>query len=319
MVRAIVTGGAGFIGSHVCEALAARGDRVVAFDDFNPFYDPKIKRGAAAALRAAGVEIVEGDVRDGAALKAAFERARPDVAIHLAAMAGVRPSIENPVLYSDVNVSGTARVLEAAEKSGAKRVVFASSSSVYGNNPKTPFSEDDRVDDPISPYAATKKSGELLCHAFHALTKIPVACLRFFTVYGPRQRPDLAIHKFARLMRAGEPIPFFGDGSTRRDYTFVADVVQGVLAAADRVEGYRIYNLGESRTISLAEMVAALETALGKRAALKRLPEQPGDVKVTYADVSRARKELGYDPKTPFSEGLRRFVAWLDAGEGAAS
>jgi UDP-glucuronate 4-epimerase len=223
------------------------------------------------------------------------------------------------VLYSDVNVSGTARVLEAAEKSGAKRVVFASSSSVYGNNPKTPFSEDDRVDDPISPYAATKKSGELLCHAFHALTKIPVACLRFFTVYGPRQRPDLAIHKFARLMRAGEPIPFFGDGSTRRDYTFVADVVQGVLAAADRVEGYRIYNLGESRTISLAEMVAALETALGKRAALKRLPEQPGDVKVTYADVSRARKELGYDPKTPFSEGLRRFVAWLDAGEGAAS
>jgi UDP-glucuronate 4-epimerase len=315
MATVLVTGGAGFIGSHVCEALAARGDRVAAFDDFNPFYDPAVKRRNAAALAAKGIGTVEGDLRRKADVDGAFAHVKPDAVVHLAAMAGVRPSIEDPSLYVDVNLGGTTHVLDACVRTGVRRLAFASSSSVYGNNPKTPFSEDDRVDDPISPYAATKKAGELLCHAYAHLHRLPVACLRFFTVYGPRQRPDLAIHKFAKLMRAGKPLPFFGDGTTRRDYTYVDDVVQGVLRALDRIEGYRIYNLGESRTVSLTELVAALETALGRKAVLDRRPEQPGDVKITYADVSRARRELGYDPRTALEDGLARFAAWLDAEE----
>ena len=315
MATILVTGGAGFIGSHVTEALQARGDRAVVFDDFNPFYDPAIKRRNAAALARAGAEIVEGDLRRRDDVDRAFRIANADAVIHLAAMAGVRPSIENPGLYVEVNLGGTTNVLDAAVAAGVKRVLFASSSSVYGNNPKTPFSEDDRVDDPISPYAATKKAGELLCHAYAHLHGIAITCLRFFTVYGPRQRPDLAIHKFAKLIRAGKPLPFFGDGSTRRDYTYVDDIVQGVVRALDRAAGYRIYNLGESQTISLSELVAALERTLGRKAVLDRKPEQQGDVKITYADVSRAKRELGYDPRTPLDQGLARFAAWLDAEE----
>ncbi len=315
MATILVTGGAGFIGSHVSEAVLARGDRAVVFDDFNAFYDPEIKRRNAAALARAGADIVEGDLRRPADVDRAFRHAEADAVIHLAAMAGVRPSIENPRLYVDVNLGGTTNVLDAAVAFGVKRVVFASSSSVYGNNPKTPFSEDDRVDDPISPYAATKKAGELLCHAYAHLHGQAITCLRFFTVYGPRQRPDLAIHKFAKLIRAGLPLPFFGDGSTRRDYTYVDDIVQGVVRALDRAAGYRIYNLGESRTISLSELVAALERTFRRKAVLDRRPEQQGDVKITYADVSRAKRELGYDPRTPLEEGLARFAAWLDAEE----
>jgi UDP-glucuronate 4-epimerase len=318
MVKVLVTGGAGFIGSHVAEALQARGDAVVVLDDFDAFYDPAIKRRNAAALTRAGAEVVAGDIRRKDDVRALFERVRPDAVIHLAAMAGVRPSIENPSLYADVNVGGTTHLLDAAVATKTGRFVFASSSSVYGNNPKTPFSEDDRVDDPISPYAATKRAGELIAHAYWHLHRMPITCLRFFTVYGPRQRPDLAIHKFARLMRAGKPLPFFGDGSTRRDYTYIGDIVQGVLAALDRADGYRIYNLGESRTVSLTELVAALERALGLRAVLDRRPEQPGDVKITFADVSRARRDLGYDPRTALEDGLATFVAWLDAEDRAS-
>jgi UDP-glucuronate 4-epimerase len=317
MATILVTGGAGFIGSHVTEALLGRGDRVVVFDDFNPFYDPAIKRRNAAALAARGAAIVEGDLRRRDDLARTFAAARPDAVIHLAAMAGVRPSIENPALYVEVNLTGTTHVLDACVQAGVRKILFASSSSVYGNNPKTPFSEDDRVDDPVSPYAATKKAGELLCHAYAHLHGLAITCLRFFTVYGPRQRPDLAIHKFARLIRAGRPIPFYGDGSTRRDYTYVDDIVQGVVRALDRAAGYRVYNLGESRTISLAELVQALEKTLGRRAELDRKPEQPGDVKVTFADVSRARRELGYDPRTALEEGLAKFAAWLDAEDRA--
>jgi len=308
----LVTGGAGFIGSHVCEALLARGERVVALDSFDSFYDPAIKRRNLEACRAhRNFQLVEGDIRDAAAVDRLFAAHRPETIIHLAARAGVRPSIEQPLLYQEVNVHGTAILLEAARRQAARRFVFASSSSVYGNNTKVPFSESDNVDHPISPYAATKKAGELLCHTYHHLYGLDITCLRFFTAYGPRQRPDLAIHKFARLIEAGRSIPFFGDGSTRRDYTYIADIVDGVLRAADRCKGYHIYNLGESEPVSLRELVAALERALGRQAVLERLPPQPGDVSQTYADIARARAELGYKPSTRLEVGLARFVAWL--------
>lgn len=315
MSTIVVTGGAGFIGSHLCEVLLGRGDRVIAIDNLNDFYDPAIKRENLADLsRKAGFRFVEKDIRDRQAMLAAVGEARPDAIVHLAAMAGVRPSIENPALYADVNVMGTVSLLDAAAASGIRRFIFASSSSVYGNNEKVPFAEDDRVDEPISPYAATKKAGELIAHAYSRLHGMAVSCLRFFTVYGPRQRPEMAIHKFARLILEGKPVPMFGDGSMRRDFTYVDDIVDGVVRSLDRASGYRIYNLGESRTIALREMIAALEKALGRKAAIQRLPEVPGDVKVTYADVSRARAELGYAPSCPLEEGLSRFVEWLRDG-----
>ncbi|HRX83804.1 MAG TPA: GDP-mannose 4,6-dehydratase [Phycisphaerae bacterium] len=312
MTTVAVTGAAGFIGSHLCEALLARGDRVVGIDCFDDFYDPAIKRANLANCTPhEDFRLIEADIRDRDAMNAALADG-VDAVVHLAARAGVRPSIEQPVLYTDVNVNGTVVMLEAARQAGIQRFVFASSSSVYGNNPKVPFAETDRVDDPISPYAATKKAGELLCHTYAHLFAMNITCLRFFTVYGPRQRPDLAIHKFARLMRAGQPIPVFGDGSTSRDYTYVADTVDGVLRALDRCSRYHIYNLGESEPVTLSDLIAALETALDKKAVIDRRPMQPGDVTRTFADTALARRELGYNPGTGLADGLQRFTAWLD-------
>jgi UDP-glucuronate 4-epimerase len=310
MANILVTGAAGFIGSHLSEALVLRGDRVVGLDAFDDFYDPAVKRSNVAGLiGSAAFRLVEGDIRDRDIANAAM--ADVDVVVHLAARAGVRPSIENPALYQDVNVGGTLCLLEAAKARGIEKFVFASSSSVYGNNEKVPFAETDSVDHPISPYAATKKAGELLCHTYHHLYGMDVTCLRYFTVYGPRQRPDLAIHKFVRLIEAGEPIPVFGDGSMRRDHTYIGDIVAGTLAAIDRCGGYHLYNLGNSSPVRLDALVAAIETALGEKAVITRLPEQPGDVNVTYADVSLAKRELGYEPRTPLETGLRHFVEWF--------
>jgi len=308
--RVLVTGGAGFIGSHLCEHLLARGDAVVALDNFDDFYDPEIKRRNLAACRSRGdFTLVEGDIRD-AELLDELPRGGLDAVIHLAARAGVRPSIESPSLYADVNVVGTTRLLEMARRHRIRNFVFASSSSVYGERRDAPFRESDAVDLPVSPYAATKKAGELLCHAFHRLGELDVACLRFFTVYGPRQRPEMAIHHFTRLIAAGEPVTVFGDGDAQRDFTYVDDIISGVLAALDRNEGYRVYNLGHHRMVSIDELVAEIGAALGIEPRIHRLPAQPGDVSRTCADISRARDLLGYEPRTPLEEGIARFVEW---------
>jgi len=305
-----VTGGAGFIGSHLCEALLERGDAVIAYDSFDPFYDEAVKRrNIDACLKNENYRLVEGDIRDAAMVKAALPQ-ECDAVVHLAARAGVRPSIADPLLYQDVNVNGTNVMLEAARERDVRSFIFASSSSVYGNNEKVPFSESDVVDHPISPYAATKKAGELICHTYHHLFKMNITCLRFFTVYGARQRPDLAIHKFTRLIEEGKPIPVFGDGSMMRDHTYIEDIIRGVVASIDRCEGYAIYNLGESEPVSLSDLISSIEAALGKKAIIDRKPVPPGDVNKTYADVSLARAELGYEPSTHLAEGLERFVAW---------
>ena len=308
MARILVTGGAGFIGSHTTERLLARGDEVVVLDNFNDAYDPAIKRANAAALQ--GARIVTGDIRDRELVRKLFADGRFDAVVHLAAMAGVRPSLLDPLHYEDVNMRGTMTLLEEARARRGLRFVFASSSSVYGARDKMPFSEADDIPHPVSPYAATKRAGELMCYTYHHLFGVPISCLRFFTVYGPRQRPEMAIAKFTRSILDGEPIPFFGDGSTRRDYTYVDDIVDGVLAALDRCSGYDIYNLGESATTSLSELVDALSKAIGKPAILDRQPNQPGDVPLTCADVSKARARLGYEPRTPVADGLARYVAW---------
>ncbi|MCH7702617.1 MAG: GDP-mannose 4,6-dehydratase [Planctomycetes bacterium] len=308
----LVTGGAGFIGSHLCEALLQREHKVVALDSFDDFYEPAVKRTNLAKCEGKDdFSLVEGDIRDADTVNTVLHEHGVDVIVHLAARAGVRPSIEQPVLYQDVNVGGTAVLLEAARLHGVRKFIFASSSSVYGNNKKVPFAESDNVDFPISPYAASKKAGELLCHTFHHLYGMDITCLRFFTVYGPRQRPDLAIHKFARLIEAAKPIPVFGDGTMMRDHTFIDDIVDGVLRAIDKCAGFAIYNLGNSHPVSLADLITAIERALGKKATLDRQPPQPGDVDRTFADVSRARKELGYVPRTALADGLPRFVNWL--------
>lgn len=310
MQTALVTGAAGFIGSHLSERLLASGWRVVGLDNFDTFYDPAVKRrNLATCLGNPNFSLIEGDIRDVAAVNRAFADGI-DVVVHLAARAGVRPSIEDPLLYQDVNVNGTCVMLEAARKHAIKRFIFASSSSVYGNNEKVPFSEKDNVDNPISPYAASKKAGELLCHTFHHLYGMNITCLRFFTVYGARQRPDLAIHKFTQLIDSGKPIPMFGDGSMMRDHTYIDDILSGVLAAIDRCKGYKIYNLGESEPVSLRDLIAAIEKAVGKNAIVERLPVQPGDVERTFADISLARAELGYQPTTNIHAGLAKFVEW---------
>jgi len=317
-MRVLVTGGAGFIGSHVSEALLRRGDRVLALDNFNDFYDPALKRRNVKAVYRAHPDgafaLCEADIRDGNALTLAFESFQPEAVIHLAACAGVRPSIERPEEYFDVNLMGTVRLMEKMAEHSVTRLVFASSSSVYGNNEKVPFSESDPVDHPISPYAATKKAGELAVHTWRHLKGISCACLRFFTVYGPRQRPDLAITKFANLMLDGKPVPVYGDGHSRRDYTYIDDIVDGVVRALDWTEEpgrYGVFNLGESRTVALGEMIEILERALGVKAEILRLPAQPGDVERTWADISRSRAELGYNPSTSFEEGIDKFVRWL--------
>jgi UDP-glucuronate 4-epimerase len=310
-MKTLITGVAGFIGSHLAERLLSLGWDVMGVDSFDPFYDPAIKRrNLACCLASPRFRLMEADIRDGQAMSRAVESG-PDAIVHLAARAGVRPSIAEPLVYADVNINGTVTLLEGARRQGVKRFIFASSSSVYGNNKKVPFSEDDNVDFPVSPYAATKKAGELLCHTYHHLHAMHVTCLRFFTVYGPRQRPDLAIHKFANLIEQGRPIPVFGDGSMTRDFTYIDDIVDGVVSALERCQDYHLYNLGESQPVSVNDLIAELELALGRKAQRQTLPLQPGDVERTFADVTRARTDLGYRPRTALREGLTRFVAWL--------
>lgn len=319
MRHALVTGGAGFIGSHLVDSLLAEGWRVTVLDNFDPFYDPAAKRRQLAGpLGSSRCTLAEADIRDLAALRAQLA-GDYDVIVHLAARAGVRPSLADPFTYQAVNVSGTQNLLELAREWGVRQFVFASSSSVYGVNPCLPWQEEDAVLRPISPYASTKVSGELLGHVYSHLYGIRFLALRFFTVYGPRQRPDLAIHKFARLMRAGAPVPVYGDGSSRRDYTYVADVVDGVRAAMDYTASpYEVINLGNNRTVSLLEMIGALEQALGVKAQLRFEPEQPGDLPATWADIAKAGRLLGYRPRTEFAEGIAQFAAWLRT-EGAGA
>jgi UDP-glucuronate 4-epimerase len=310
-LNVFVTGAAGFIGSHVAEALLSRGDRVWGLDNFDPFYDRAVKERNIAVLRERpGFSFQEGDIRDAASLGRWGDGTGADAVIHLAAKAGVRPSVADPAGYADVNVNGTIRVLEWARDRQVPKVLFASSSSVYGGNTKVPFSEQDFVDHPVSPYAATKKAGELLCHTFCHLYGMNVAALRFFTVYGPRQRPEMAIHKFTRRILEGKEIDLYGDGSSRRDYTYIDDIVSGVIRSMNAPPGYRVYNLGESSTISLSDLVTLLEKACGRAASRRTRPPQPGDVPVTYADISRAKAEIGYDPRTPIDQGVTRFVDW---------
>ncbi len=316
-MKILVTGGAGFIGSHLVEKLLSLGHGVAILDDFNDFYDPQIKRENIATL-SSDVAIHHVDLRNSTAVRDLFHGEKFEAIAHLAARAGVRPSILHPQLYYDTNVNGTLHLLDAARMTGVERFIFASSSSVYGISKTVPFSEDQHLTQTISPYAATKIAGEFLCSTFSHLYQMRVVALRYFTVYGPRQRPDLAIHQFTRRTYAGQPIDQFGDGSTRRDYTYIDDIIQGTVAALDYGGPlFDIFNLGENETIQLKDLIAAIENALGKTARINRLPEQPGDVPLTCADVSKARKLLGYDPSTRLSDGLPRFIDWF-LGSGRA-
>ncbi len=316
-MRILVTGGAGFIGSHLVEKLLRDGHDVVILDDFNDFYDPEIKRENIASV-SRDVAIHQIDLRDNAAVRSLFRSEKFDAIAHLAARAGVRPSIQQPQLYYDTNVIATLHLLEAARVTGVQRFVFASSSSVYGIGRTVPFSEDLHLTQTISPYAASKIAAEFLCSTYSHLYQLRVLALRYFTVYGPRQRPDLAIHSFTRRIHFGKPIDQFGDGTTRRDYTYIDDIIQGTMAAL-KYDGalFDVFNLGESETIQLSDLIAAIESALGQKATINRLPEQPGDVPLTCADISKARRLLGYDPKTAFAEGLPRFVNWFLKSEAS--
>ena len=317
----LVTGGAGFIGSHVCERLLREGHHVWAFDDLNSFYDPQFKRRNLREIQALSLpfEFVHGDITDRAALDEICSSVNFDQVIHLAARAGVPSSLQQPALYQRVNVEGTVNVLEAARTNGVNKAIIASSSSVYGLSSKMPFSESDPINSAISPYAASKLACEALGHVWHHIYKMDVAMLRFFTVYGPRQRPDLAIYKFAKLICAAQPIPVFGDGTTARDYTFVADTVDGVVACTKKEFGYEIFNLSASDTISLSRMIELLEGALGKKALIDRQPVQAGDVPRTFANISKAREKLGYNPRVKFEQGVKMFVEWyLKEEKGAA-
>ena len=309
----LVTGGAGFIGYHLCERLLRDGQAVWAFDDLDNFYDPKIKEANLCDLQslAKPFTFVHGDLTDRAGLDQLLSSVKFDQIIHLAARAGVRPSLLEPSLYQRVNVEGTVNLLEAARLNGVKKATLASSSSVYGVNSKVPFSENDPIFSPISPYAASKLACEALGHVYYHVYGMDIAMLRFFTVYGPRQRPDLAIHKFARLIAAGRPIPVFGDGSTARDYTYVTDTVAGIMACTQKEFGYEIFNLGESQTVTLSQLTELLEKSLGAKAILDRQQAQPGDVPITFADITRARKHLGYNPKIKIEEGIPLFVEWF--------
>jgi len=314
MKNILITGGAGFIGSHLVDQLLGEDAwNITVVDDFNDFYDPSIKReNISAHLANPNFKVIEVDLRDRAALERAFANARYDCIVHLGARAGVRPSLQQPRLYVETNVNGTLNLLELARANGVRQFIFGSSSSVYGINAKVPFSEDDPIFNPISPYAATKAAGELLCHAYAHLYDLRIVCLRFFTVYGARQRPDLAIHKFAKLISAGRPVPVFGDGTTRRDYTYIDDIISGVRAAIDYdASKYEIINLGESRTVELRELISLLETALDMRAEIDRQPRQPGDVPQTFADITKARRLLGYNPQTQIEAGIEKFVEWF--------
>lgn len=312
--RILVTGGAGFIGSHLVERLLEEGVwQICVVDNFNDFYSPAIKRANLRAFLAhPQLSLYEADIRDAESLREIFEENNFDTIVHLAARAGVRPSLEQPKLYAETNINGTLNLLELAREFDVKQFVFGSSSSVYGINCKIPFAEDDRIHQPISPYAATKAAGELLCHTFSHLYDIRTVCLRFFTVYGARQRPDLAIHKFSKLIWEDKPIPLFGDGTTRRDYTYIDDIIAGVRAAIDYQETkHEVFNLGESQTVELKYLIELIEKNLGKKASIDRKPLQPGDVPQTFADVSKARALLGYNPQTKIEEGIRKFTEWF--------
>lgn len=311
MSAILVTGGAGFIGSHLVDHLLSRGEEVVVVDDFNDYYSPRLKwRNISSALKNPNFHLEQGDIRDFPFLERVFRRYPLRCVVHLAARAGVRPSVKDPVLYEEVNGLGTTNLLELSRRHQVPKFVYGSSSSVYGFSEKVPFSEEECSDRPASPYAATKRANELMCHAFHHLFGLKVVCLRFFTVYGPRQRPEMAIHKFTRLIDRGEEIPVFGDGTSKRDYTYIDDIIQGVLAAIDRDLDYEIINLGESQVTDLLTLIRLIEENLGKKARIKFLPFQPGDVPLTYADITKARRLLGYNPQVPIEEGIRRFVAW---------
>ncbi|MHC4870664.1 MAG: GDP-mannose 4,6-dehydratase [Planctomycetota bacterium] len=310
-MKALITGAAGFIGSSLTDTLLQRGDTVIGLDNFDSFYERKHKEhNLKSALTDTNFKFIEGDIRNPAEVKNAFEL-NPEVVIHLAAKAGVRPSIEDPTIYQDVNINGTVNILEAMRNSKCRKLIFASSSSVYGNNKKVPFSESDPVDHPISPYAATKKAGELLCHTYHHLFDINIFCMRFFTVYGPRQRPDLAIRKFTRLMSEGKQLKMFGDGSTSRDYTYIKDILQGITSSIDRCSGFEIFNLGESKPVLLRDLISCIAKNLGITPDIKVEPMQPGDVNQTYADIDKARQMLDYSPVTDIDCGINEFVKWF--------
>lgn len=324
MSTILVTGGAGFIGSHLCEALLIDHNMIIVLDSFNDFYSRSIKMSNIDEIKKtiknhnideSLFKVIKGDIRDRNVVDNVFLQYHFDIVIHLAAYAGVRPSIEQPLLYYDVNVMGTLNILEAVKKNNTRKLIFASSSSVYGNNEKIPFNENDFVDNPISPYAATKKAGELMCYTYSSLYDIKVACLRFFTVYGPRQRPDLAIYKFTEAIYNDLEIPFYGDGETKRDYTYIDDIIHGITQTIHWIEHtdkrYQVLNLGESKTISLEEMVETLEKTIGKKARIKRLPNQLGDVQITNADITKSRMLLDYNPKTQFEDGIESFIKWF--------
>jgi len=311
--KILVTGGAGFIASHLCEALLAEGAEIVVIDDFNNFYDPHIKQTNIAGFLDQ-IILVKGDIRDAELVEELFARHRFEKVFHFAARAGVRPSIADPRLYLSTNIDGTLNLLEACRMNGVKQFVFASSSSVYGVNKKVPFAEDDLIQRTISPYAASKLAGEQLCSNYSHLYGMRCICLRFFTVYGPRQRPDLAISKFTRMIMADEAIDQYGDGSTARDYTFVEDIINGVMAAGHyTASDFEIINLGGSAANTLTQLISGIEQILGKKAKINHLPDQPGDVPLTYADVSKAGRLLGYTPGTPLKLGLQRYVEWVKA------
>jgi UDP-glucuronate 4-epimerase len=310
-MRILVTGGAGFIGSHVCEKLLQQGKEVIIVDELNDFYDPAIKQRNLQHIEQSGsYQFYQVDIRNQTQLATVFANTRPQAVIHLAARAGVRPSLRNPILYEEVNVIGTLHLLELCRQYSLENFIFGSSSSVYGINSKLPFSEDDPITQPISPYATTKRSGELLAFNYSHLYNLPVTCLRFFTVYGPRQRPEMGIHKFTRQIFQGEAVEIYGDGQSRRDYTYIDDIVAGILAALARPQPFAIYNLGNANPVTLAHLITLIEQATGKLADRRRCPDQPGDVPVTYADIRHAQTDLGYQPRTDLATGLAQFAAW---------
>ena len=316
-MRVLLTGGAGFIGSHLAEALLRLGHELTIVDNFSEFYAPGIKEGNVDEARRVGdFDLRRADILDIDALRSIFRERRPEAVVHLAACPGVRPSLENPALYDRVNVTGTAHLLDLVRDSGCIPFLFGSSSSVYGVSGKVPFSESDPADSPISPYAVTKRAAELLCHSYHYNYGIPTTCLRFFTVYGPRQRPEMAIHKFTRMIRRGEPIPIYHEGRSQRDYTYVDDIVQGLVAALERPFEFEIINLGNSHTVRLLDLVRLIEQNIGKEAVTRLMPAQPGDVPITSADIRKARELLDYRPTTPIETGIRRFVDWYREHSG---
>lgn len=311
-LRFVVTGGAGFIGSHIIKTLLDRDDFVVCIDDFNDYYDPKLKEHRIEEFKQdKNFKLYREDIRDFKAMEKIFMENKIDKVIHLAARAGVRASISDPLLYEEVNINGTVKLLELAKEFKITNFIFASSSSVYGDTMKLPFSEEDPVNNPISPYGATKRAGELLCYIYHHLYKIPITCLRFFTVYGPSGRPDMALFKFTKFISEGKEIPVFGHGNMKRNFTYISDIVDGVIAAVDKNLDFEIINLGGSETIDLKVFIEIIEKELGKKAKKKQLPMQPGDVRATWADCSKAERLLGYEPKVQLEEGIKLFVEWF--------